>query len=172
MKNLLVTICKELKIKSPSLAKNVYMPRAIRRLDLFPCEKLIFEELVDRYNIKTGRCDVSIRRMAKELRVNKDHIANVIIPNLEGKYIFVERRPKRRNKYTINWSILRNKSLWEQKKTKHCMGEQYSSEDVEESQQNCMGERYTNCMDNPSLTREDKNNREGASAYAPAPTLK
>src|SRR5262249_48829260 len=172
MKTLLVTICQELKIKSPSLAKNVYMPRAIRRLDLSPCERLIFEELVDRYNLKTTRCDVSIRRMAKELRMSKSHIADVIIPALEGKYIFVERTPKRRNKYTINWTILRNKSLWEQKKNQNCTSERDSSEDVEENQLNCTYERNTNCTSNRTLTREDKNNRVGASAYAPAPTLK
>jgi len=175
----LQSICQELKIKSPSLAKNVYMPRAIRRLDLSPCERLIFEELVDRYNLKTTRCDVSIRRMSKELRMSKSHIADVIIPALEGKYIFVERRPKRRNKYSINWTILKNKSSWEQKKNQNCTAERGSLNpeeenhlDVEENRPNCTSERDTDCTSNRTLTREDKNNRVGASAYAPAPALK
>lgn len=44
--------------------------------------------------------------------------------------------------------------------------------DVEENRTNCAGERDTNCTSNRTLTREDKNNRVGASAYAPAPALK
>jgi len=115
---LLESVCQEIG-KAPSAAKNILMPRAVRYLKLSASAKVVMAELLDRYNLSTGRCDTSRSVMIKFLKISASTFSLAIEELEKSNLIHVDRAPrlsKVSNKYAINWGILRDKTSWSQRK--------------------------------------------------------
>jgi hypothetical protein len=115
---LLETVCQEIG-KAPSAAKNILMPRAVRYRKLSASAKVVMAELLDRYNIGTGRCDTSRSVMIKFLKISASTFSLAIEELEKSNLIHVDRAPrlsKVSNKYAINWGILRDKTSWDQRR--------------------------------------------------------
>src|SRR5262249_16450475 len=114
----LESVCQDLDVKASAI-KNIYMPRAIRRLKLTIAAKVVMVELLDRCNINTMRCDLSQGEMAKQLKIGERTIRRAI-KELEAKQVIVVIRApslsRISNKYLINWDLVRDKTLWAMKK--------------------------------------------------------
>src|SRR5262249_44542567 len=114
----LKSVCQDLRITASAI-KNIYMPRAIRRLKLTIGAKVVMAELLDRCNINTMRCDLSQGEMAKQLKIGERTIRRAIKELETANVIVVIRAPalsRISNKYLINWDLVRDKTLWTMKK--------------------------------------------------------
>jgi hypothetical protein len=119
------TICQELKSNgfpdiTASAIKNIYMPRLIRYYPISHSAKVVAVELLDRFNLDTGRCDLSRTELSGFLKTSKSTISDAI-KELEETNILIVKRAARNNgvpatkvsnQYGFNWDLLRDKTQW------------------------------------------------------------
>src|SRR5262249_8166230 len=137
----LESVCQDLDVKASAI-KNIYMPRAIRRLKLTIAAKVVMAELLDRCNINTMRCDLSQGEMAKVLKIGERTIQRAI-KELEAKQVIVVIRDpslyRISNKYLINWDLVRDKTLWQMKSIAAKMASISSQNGVQGCQNDALG---------------------------------
>lgn len=94
----------------PGRADKAIAPKALS-LDrsLSPAAKAVGANLVDRFNRQTGRCDPSVRRLAKDTGYSRRAIFGAL-KELEDAGIIRRQRHgggSQTNAYAINWALLR-----------------------------------------------------------------
>ena len=83
--------------------------------DLLPSSKMAAFILLDHYNLKTGRCDPSLKTLATEIHLSTRQIIRVIKP-LVGKYFHVvsggsnSASKRTTNSYQPNWELVTSMS--------------------------------------------------------------